>query len=62
MVSLELIMSSGSAVAHLAGALGRPSLGGLATCPRLALDDRAHRLSVVSDDAALPSGKTRRLG
>ena len=59
---LDLVITSDTAIPHLAGALGRAGLGGAQAHPRLALDARTERQSVVSLAHAVPSARARRLG
>ena len=54
MESLDLVITSDTAIAHLAGALGRP-VSRPETASGLALDDAARRIALVSDHAAFPS-------
>ena len=59
MQNLDLVITSDSAPAHLAGALGLPVWVALRFRARLALDDRAARQPLVSDDAFVPPNDAR---
>ena len=61
MKNLDLFITSDTAVAHLAGALGVPVWVPLSASARLAVDVRARGQSVVSDDAAVPPAAFARL-
>ena len=60
---LDLVITSDTSIAHLAGALGILTMGGAPICSRLAvgmLDQR--RRPLVSLHAIIPPGSTRRIG
>ena len=58
----DLVIAVDTAVAHLAGAMGRPLWMLLAVCARLALDARWRDQPLVSDRAPVPADFARRLG
>ena len=62
MMNLDLVITSDTAVPHLAGALGVPVLGGLALRPRLALAAGPRRQPLVSYPAAVPPDAARPMG
>ena len=53
---LDLVVTSDTAIAHLAGALGVPVWWRWRSC-RLAMDDRSRGLPLVSHNAALPAAR-----
>jgi hypothetical protein len=59
MEELDLIISIDTSVLHLAGALGRPTLGAAAVRRRLALADAPSGFTLVSHDAPVPSAGIR---
>jgi hypothetical protein len=61
MMALDLVVSSDTAIPHLAGSAGTAGFHRARTDPRLALAGRAGRLSMVSDCAAIPATQARRL-
>ena len=61
MQCLDMVITSDTSVAHLAGALGGRSGSACSTCPTGVGCSRA-RTALVSDDAAVPPDEARRLG
>ena len=55
--NLDLVVTSDTAIAHLAGALGCAGLGGAAILARLALVAGPRRYALVPDDAAVSPKK-----
>ena len=55
MMSLDLVVTTDTATAHLAGALARPHLGRAEMRAGLALAARSRRQPLVSTDAPVPS-------
>ena len=60
MMSLDLIVTCDTSIAHLAGALGRPVLVALPAVADWRWLQRPRRHAVVSDDAAVPAGEGAR--
>ena len=61
-VNLDLVISADTAIAHLAGTLAAPVLGGASVSARLALVASARGQPLVSEHAALPPRVFERLG
>ena len=62
MALADLVISVDTSVVHLAGAMGAAGVGAAAVPAGLALAARSRGLALVSDRAAVPSAKARRLG
>ena len=62
MMHCDLVVTCDTSIAHLAGALARPVVGRAEERRGMALDDRARRFALVSDDAAFPPAAARRVG
>jgi len=62
MAALDLVITSDTAIAHLAGGPRAACFRRPETGARLALAARARRLALVSDDAAVSSAKPGRMG
>ena len=62
MKNLDLVITSDTATAHLAGGLGVPVWVALPRCPRLPMATGARGQPLVPDDAAFPPTGTVELG
>ena len=62
MMNLDLIVTSDTAIAHLAGALGRRTWVALKSVPDWRWEPGHAAFSLVSDDAIVPPTRRRRLG